>query len=71
MPQPLIDQLASPGRMFIPVGTHSQFVIQVDKDVNGEVTAKEIMDVMVRFMAFDQRFCRLTETTTPVRAADR
>lgn len=29
MPQALVDQLAQPGRMFIPVGTYSQAVYQV------------------------------------------
>jgi protein-L-isoaspartate(D-aspartate) O-methyltransferase len=48
LPQPLVDQLAKPGRMFIPVGTHSQSILQVDKDVDGSVTTKEVLDVMVR-----------------------
>lgn len=47
MPEALIDQLAQPGRMFIPVGTHSQSIIQVDKDDNGTVTRQKIMDVRV------------------------
>jgi protein-L-isoaspartate(D-aspartate) O-methyltransferase len=34
--------------MFIPVGTHSQAILQVDKDEEGEVTIKELMGVMVR-----------------------
>jgi len=46
MPQPLIDQLARPGRMFIPVGTDSQQIIRVDKDAEGNVTQKELFDVM-------------------------
>lgn len=29
MPQPLVDQLARPGRMFIPVGEDKQLVVQV------------------------------------------
>ena len=29
LPQPLIDQLACPGRMFIPVGEEAQSIIQV------------------------------------------
>jgi protein-L-isoaspartate(D-aspartate) O-methyltransferase len=45
MPQALVDQLAKPGRMFIPVGTYSQVIIQVDKDTEGNVTQKELMDV--------------------------
>lgn len=47
LPGPLVDQLASPGRMFIPVGTDSQVILQVDKDEQGNVTKKELMDVMV------------------------
>ncbi|KZT07095.1 Pcmt1-prov protein [Laetiporus sulphureus 93-53] len=46
MPYTLVAQLASPGRMFIPVGTEMQQIIQVDKDENGEVTEKELFDVM-------------------------
>lgn len=44
----LVDQLNSPGRMFIPVGTTSQSVIQVDKDNTGKVTQKQLFDVMAR-----------------------
>lgn len=46
IPAALVEQLASPGRMFIPVGTESQVIMQIDKDVNGAVTEKELMDVM-------------------------
>lgn len=46
LPQPLVDQLARPGRMFIPVGTHSQAVRQIDKDENGHVTDKELFGVL-------------------------
>ncbi|KAG0147040.1 hypothetical protein CROQUDRAFT_656489 [Cronartium quercuum f. sp. fusiforme G11] len=45
MPQSLIRQLACPGRMFIPVGVHSQAIFQVDKDENGEITEKELYQV--------------------------
>ncbi|GAA5885536.1 hypothetical protein JCM6882_007457 [Rhodosporidiobolus microsporus] len=45
MPQPLVDQLASPGRMFIPVGTTLQSIWQVDKDEKGRVTQTELMGV--------------------------
>ncbi|GAA5981862.1 hypothetical protein JCM10908_004642 [Rhodotorula pacifica] len=45
MPQALIDQLASPGRMFIPVGDFSQSIWQVDKDENGEVTKQRLFGV--------------------------
>ena len=33
--------------MFIPVGTHVQQIVQVDKDANGNVTEKPLLDVMV------------------------
>ncbi|OAX38288.1 protein-L-isoaspartate O-methyltransferase [Rhizopogon vinicolor AM-OR11-026] len=46
LPHQLVDQLKSPGRMFIPVGTFTQEILQVDKDKNGKVTKKELMGVM-------------------------
>ncbi|KAF7791695.1 hypothetical protein EIP86_002718 [Pleurotus ostreatoroseus] len=42
----LVDQLKSPGRMFIPVGTTSQSILQVDKDDDGRITQKQLFDVM-------------------------
>ena len=48
VPSALIEQLASPGRMFIPVGTFMQFIEQVDKDVAGNVSTQQIMGVRVR-----------------------
>ena len=47
MPTALVEQLARPGRMFIPVGTHVQQIVQVDKNANGNVTEKPLLDVMV------------------------
>ena len=47
IPQALIDQLKSPGRMLIPVGTSSQQIILVDKDGEGKVTQKSALDVVV------------------------
>lgn len=47
LPVKLVEQLASPGRMFIPVGTFAQHILHVDKDVNGKVTETRIMDVRV------------------------
>ncbi|OJA20250.1 hypothetical protein AZE42_02688 [Rhizopogon vesiculosus] len=46
LPHQLVDQLKSPGRMFIPVGTFTQEILQVDKDKSGNVTKKELMGVM-------------------------
>jgi protein-L-isoaspartate(D-aspartate) O-methyltransferase len=51
VPQSLIDQLASPGRMFIPVGTFMQFIEQIDKDKNGKLTRTKVMGVRVRFVS--------------------
>jgi protein-L-isoaspartate(D-aspartate) O-methyltransferase len=48
IPQALVDQLATPGRMFIPIGTVSQKIFHIDKDENGAVTETPIMGVMVR-----------------------
>lgn len=45
LPRPLVDQLASPGRMFIPVGTHSQYIMHIDKDKDGNVTESQVMAV--------------------------
>ncbi|KAJ6481808.1 protein-L-isoaspartate O-methyltransferase [Mycena sanguinolenta] len=45
IPEPLISQLARPGRIFIPVGTVSQHIFQVDKDVEGNVTKTQVMAV--------------------------
>lgn len=51
MPQELIDQLAKPGRMFIPVedgdGFGGQSIWQVDKDEDGNVVKKELYGVQV------------------------
>ncbi|KIJ59936.1 hypothetical protein HYDPIDRAFT_99740 [Hydnomerulius pinastri MD-312] len=46
LPQPLIDQLKAPGKMFIPIGTYSQAVWEIEKDVNGKVKKKEYMGVL-------------------------
>ncbi|KAA1474486.1 protein-L-isoaspartate O-methyltransferase [Dentipellis sp. KUC8613] len=46
LPRSLVDQLATPGRMFIPVGTGAQEVLQVDKHADGKVTEKTLFGVM-------------------------
>ena len=51
LPAALVEQLARPGRMFIPVGTHMQQILQVDKDENGQVTETPLLDVMARYYA--------------------
>ncbi|KAJ7600600.1 protein-L-isoaspartate O-methyltransferase [Mycena floridula] len=45
LPKSLVEQLARPGRMFIPVGNSVQSIVQVDKDAEGNVTQKEMMGV--------------------------
>jgi len=45
LPEALITQLKSPGRMFIPVGTYDQEIVQVDKDSEGKVTEKRLFGV--------------------------
>ncbi|KAH9478209.1 Protein-L-isoaspartate(D-aspartate) O-methyltransferase [Psilocybe cubensis] len=45
VPQELIDQLAKPGRMFIPVGDYSQYIEHIDKDEHGNVTRSQVMAV--------------------------
>ncbi|RCH93042.1 hypothetical protein CU097_010613 [Rhizopus azygosporus] len=44
-PQTLIDQLKSPGRLFIPVGKYSQSIIIYDKDKDGNVHETKFLDV--------------------------
>jgi len=48
IPPALVEQLASPGRMIIPVGTYSQRFMQVDKDARGQITQKDLFGVVVR-----------------------
>ena len=47
MPSELIDQLATPGRMFIPVGEYEQDVWVVDKNEKGEVSKQRLFGVRV------------------------
>ncbi|KAG6334961.1 hypothetical protein ID866_4117, partial [Astraeus odoratus] len=46
LPQALVDQLKSPGKMFIPVGVYSQAIWEIEKTVTGEVQKRRVMDVM-------------------------
>jgi protein-L-isoaspartate(D-aspartate) O-methyltransferase len=47
IPPSLINQLKAGGRMVIPVGLpEAQQLVAVDKDLNGRVTTKEIMQVL-------------------------
>jgi protein-L-isoaspartate(D-aspartate) O-methyltransferase len=52
LPQQLLDQLAKPGRLFIPVGTVNQRLLQIDKDEDGNITHKDLFGVIVRFLIF-------------------
>ncbi|KAJ3340438.1 hypothetical protein HDU93_007045 [Gonapodya sp. JEL0774] len=45
IPCALIEQLKSPGRMVIPVGTTQQDLYRVEKSVSGEVKEEELMGV--------------------------
>lgn len=47
LPQELVDQLAKPGRLFIPVGDYHQRLLQIDKDEHGKVTKKDLFGVVV------------------------
>jgi hypothetical protein len=47
LPPALVEQLARPGRMFIPVGDFFQHILEVDKDPDGNVTERNVMDVRV------------------------
>jgi protein-L-isoaspartate O-methyltransferase len=47
LPPALVEQLARPGRMFIPVGDFFQHILEVDKDADGNVTERKVMDVRV------------------------
>jgi protein-L-isoaspartate(D-aspartate) O-methyltransferase len=47
IPPPLINQLKPGGKMVIPVGLpDAQHLVVVDKDVNGRIKTKEIMQVL-------------------------
>jgi len=46
IPPALLEQLASPGRMIIPVGTYYQRFVQVDKDAQGKITQKDLFGVV-------------------------
>lgn len=45
VPKELLAQLKAPGRMFIPVGTTSQAVWQIDRDERGELSRQKLYGV--------------------------
>lgn len=52
VPPPLLKQLKPGGKMLIPLGTHfmAQYLMLVEKQMNGSVTSKQILPV--RFVPF-------------------
>lgn len=52
IPPALVEQLATPGRMIIPVGTYAQKLMQVDKDAQGQITQRDLFGVVVRISSF-------------------
>jgi protein-L-isoaspartate(D-aspartate) O-methyltransferase len=46
IPPALVEQLATPGRMIIPVGTYTQKLMQVDKDAQGQITQRDLFGVV-------------------------
>lgn len=47
LPTELVEQLAQPGRMFIPIGDEAQDVWQIDKDAKGSITQTKLFGVRV------------------------
>jgi len=47
LPQALVDQLAQPGLMFIPIGDGTQDVWKIEKDVEGVVKKTKLFGVRV------------------------
>lgn len=57
IPQALIDQLNSPGRMFIPVESNlEQHIWQVDKDADGNVLKKKMHGVVYVPLTDEKQF---------------
>ncbi|GJN89126.1 hypothetical protein Rhopal_002100-T1 [Rhodotorula paludigena] len=63
LPQKLVDQLASPGRMFIPVGVQDQSIYQIDKDEQGNVTKKRLYGV--RYVPLTDREAQFPQGGSP------
>jgi hypothetical protein len=57
VPEALVDQLACPGSMFIPVGTSFQEMVEINKDEHGHVTKKRLMGVIVSRPFFFLNIC--------------
>jgi Protein-L-isoaspartate(D-aspartate) O-methyltransferase (PCMT) len=53
-----MQQLATPGRMVVPVwNKHSQVLVQVDKNQSGTVTQRELFQVVVRTLFLRRGAC--------------
>lgn len=59
IPQPLVDQLKPGGRLVIPVGTTSQELKVVDKDLGGSVTVRD--ELSVRYIPLTSRDAQLQD----------
>ena len=70
VPPALVEQLATPGRMIIPVGTYSQRLVQVDKDADGQITERDLFGVVVRIFLLSATRRRGMLIALPVCAAD-
>jgi len=44
-PLALIEQLASPGRIFVPIGKAAQYIQHINKDADGNVSQTQVMGV--------------------------
>jgi len=56
LPEALVEQLAKPSRMFIPVGNEKQYIELIDKDVDGTEGRRRIMGVRVKSL-FSLNIC--------------
>ena len=45
VPQPLVDQLANGGRLIMPVGTHAQSLVLIEKQADGSIRREHIASV--------------------------
>ncbi len=53
IPELLVQQLAPGGRMVVPVGTDSQFLVLVTKDIDGSVSVENYLEVRFVSMIHD------------------
>jgi len=60
LPPALVEQLKKGGRLIIPVGTGTQYLLQIDKDLDGKVTQQKLTGV---------RYVPLTDLNSQLRGA--